>query len=337
VNLPIRVRLTVWYAVLLTATIVALAAFLVVQLRRDLTLAVDTELTNASTVLIHALGDMDAAASGDRSDIADEDEDFLEAARAALPSSSSAVQLLSMDGDVLAEYGVVTAGEPLAGKAPRTDAVARFATVLTNEVGPQPEPYRIHLVPVHHHGRAMLLLVAASLTGVDQMVQRVLTLLLIAGPAALLATAVSGFWLAGKALRPVERMTSDAQGIGAGALHERVDVPSPADELRNLALTLNAMLARIEDGANKQRRLVADVSHELRSPLAVMRTEIDVSLRGDELPDAAREVLESAGEEVDRMRRTVDNLLTLAASDEGRLPHDDPSIGFDWTAFPEIK
>jgi signal transduction histidine kinase len=68
-----------------------------------------------------------------------------------------------------------------------------------------------------------------------------------------------------------------------------------------------------------KRRLVADASHELRTPLAVMRTELDVSLRGDGLPPEAREVLDSVRDEVDSMTRTVDNLLTLAHADEGRL------------------
>jgi signal transduction histidine kinase len=79
------------------------------------------------------------------------------------------------------------------------------------------------------------------------------------------------------------------------------------------------MLDRIEEGSRQQRRLVANASHELRTPLAVTRSELDVSLLADELSPAARELLSSAREEVDQMSRTVDNLLTLAAVDEGRL------------------
>ncbi len=91
------------------------------------------------------------------------------------------------------------------------------------------------------------------------------------------------------------------------------------DEIGQLAVTLNDMLDRIEHGVSAKRRLVADASHELRTPLAVMRAEIQVSLRTDELSDEARQVLESTREEVERMSRTVDNLLTLAEADEGKL------------------
>ena len=149
--------------------------------------------------------------------------------------------------------------------------------------------------------------------------RRVLVLLLLAGPAALAATALGGWWLARKALLPVERMTSEAQEIGIDRLHERIAVPRAADEIGRLACDAQRDARPPRAGRREKHRLIADASHELRTPLAVMRTELDVSLRGDELPAEAREVLESAREEVDRMSRTVDNLLTLAQVDEGRL------------------
>jgi heavy metal sensor kinase len=98
-----------------------------------------------------------------------------------------------------------------------------------------------------------------------------------------------------------------------------VPVPPTTDEIAGLATTINAMLERIEHGVREKRRFLADASHELRTPLAVMRSEIEVSLRGGDLEPAAREVLASNAEEVERMSRIVDDLLTLARIDEGRL------------------
>jgi heavy metal sensor kinase len=164
-----------------------------------------------------------------------------------------------------------------------------------------------------------VLAVAEPLGHLESAVKALLVLLLLAGPAALAATTLVGWWLARKALRPVDRMTSQAQQIGIDRLHERIAVPPTADELGKLATTLNAMLDRLEQGVRDKQRLVADASHELRTPLAVMRAELDVSLRADDLPPAARAVLESTREEVDGMSRTVNNLLTLAQVDEGRL------------------
>jgi two-component system OmpR family sensor kinase len=186
-------------------------------------------------------------------------------------------------------------------------------------LGRPPQRFRATVVPVRRRGRQRFLVVAESLRKVDESVNRVLVLLLLAGPAALAATALGGWWLARKALLPVGRMTSAAEEIGIDRLHERIAVPRAADEIGHLAVTLNAMLDRLEQGLEEKHRLIADAAHELRTPLAAMRSELDVSLRGDELSPAAREVLESAREEVDSMSRTVDNLLTLARVDEGRL------------------
>jgi heavy metal sensor kinase len=172
---------------------------------------------------------------------------------------------------------------------------------------------------VRRNGRARVIVVGESLRNVDESVRQVLLLLLLALPAALAAVALGGWWIARKGLRPVERMTLQAEAVGIDRLHERIEVPPTQDEIGHLAVTLNAMLDRLELGVEDKHRLVADASHELRTPLAAMRAELDVSLMDDALDPEAREVLESTREEVDRMSRIVNNLLTLARVDEGRL------------------
>ena len=114
-------------------------------------------------------------------------------------------------------------------------------------------------------------------------------------------------------------MTREADRIGIERLDERIDVPAASDEIGRLAVTLNAMLDRLERGVEDKRRFAADASHELRTPLAVMRAELDVSLRDADLSTSAREALESAQEEVERMRSIVENLLMLARPDDGSL------------------
>jgi heavy metal sensor kinase len=154
---------------------------------------------------------------------------------------------------------------------------------------------------------------------IDRSVHRLVVLLLLACPAAILLTAAGGWVLARRSLRPVSRLTSEADRIGMRRLTDRLPVPATGDEVARLASTLNAMLARIETGVEEQRRLVADASHELRTPLAAMGAELDVSLRADKLDPAAREVLRSTREEVYRLSGTVDGLLTLARADRGAL------------------
>jgi heavy metal sensor kinase len=316
--LPIRVRLTLWYAALLALTVAAIGAFLVLQLKSDLVRATDDEARTTSTAIILEL--VDETSDGEEEVRADDPgviEEFMEAADASL-APSDAAQLLAADGTVLARHGVVgTAGSLAAGRVrAEPSGTERRDTV---RLGTEDEQYRVHATSFRFGDEQRVLLVALSLERVDDAVQRVLVLLLFAAAAALAGTGMIAYWLARKALHPVDRMTEDARAIEADRLDERVAVPRSRDEIRRLAVTLNAMLDRIERGVADKRRLVADASHELRTPLAVMRAEIDVSLRADVLSTPARDVLASARQEVDRISRAVDNLLALAEADEGRI------------------
>ena len=163
------------------------------------------------------------------------------------------------------------------------------------------------------------LVLAAPLSDVDRSVERLRLLLAVAGPVALALAGGGGWLLTRAALRPVDQMTEQADAIGADRLGDRVSVPDAADELTRLARTLNGMLERIEHGVVTQRRFVADASHELRTPLAVMRAELEVALRDHNRAADTSEVLDSAAEEVARMSKIVDDLLTLAHRDENRL------------------
>ncbi len=133
---------------------------------------------------------------------------------------------------------------------------------------------------------------------------------------AVLAGAATWFLL-GRALRPVARITAQADTISAGTLHERVPVPGAKDEIHGLATTVNRMLDRLELGDRRRRQFVSDASHELRSPVAVLRTEAEVALRHPattEVPELAGVVLGEA----ERLSVIVEDLLTLARRDEGR-------------------
>ncbi len=319
-NLPIRVRLTAWYAALLAVLIAVLGAFVVWQLRSDLQNQVDGEVRATSGTLIRAVrAENNDTPPSQPISSPEFTEDFAGAARAALTHRAAAAQVVDPDGQVLIRYGPAAETGSLSTAESRAAALTDGATSFTAGLGDGDQRYRVRVTAFTLRNGPHYMVVAESLDPVDDAVERALLLLLIAGPVALVATGAVAYWLAFEAMRPVVRMTSDAKDIGAGQLAERVAVPKVQDEIGQLAVTLNDMLDRIESGVSAKRRLVADASHELRTPLAVMRAEIQVSLRGDDLSDDARQVLESTREEVERMSRTVDNLLTLAEADEGKL------------------
>jgi signal transduction histidine kinase len=115
----------------------------------------------------------------------------------------------------------------------------------------------------------------------------------------------------------IERIRREIAEITAERLDARVTVPSAPEELRRLAVAINAMLDRLQRGVDEQRRGTADAVHALRAPLTVVRAELDVSVRDPELAPAAREVLLSVREETDAIDRVADQMLKLAALDEG--------------------
>lgn len=129
--------------------------------------------------------------------------------------------------------------------------------------------------------------------------------------------ALVGWWLTGRALRPVEAIRLEAEAIGGSTIHRRVPVPGKGDEIGRLARTMNAMLERLDHSARRQRQFVSDASHELRSPLAAIRTDVEVALHeGDaaDWPTVATAVLEEEG----RLETLLADLLVLAADDEGK-------------------
>ncbi len=136
---------------------------------------------------------------------------------------------------------------------------------------------------------------------------------------ALLLAGVGGWFLAGRTLKPVERIADIARGIGESDLSRRIDVVSD-DELGRLAKTLNGMIARLEEAFVKQRQFVADASHELRTPLAVLQAESSLALEKTRDPEEYRRSLELVSQEVDYMSEIVGKLLVLARSDAGCEP-----------------
>ncbi len=305
-SLPIRVRLTLWYVLLLAAILSALSVFLVLRLRADLVRGVDASLTSRAAQI--SLG-LQGAGDGEFQDISD-------AALRDLVRSESAAELLTPDGRIAETSGDAVSAAPMVDPAVVRQA-ANGPVRLTGRLGGDRETFRL-LAERLPHGRGVLV-VADGLEAVDRSVHSLVLLLLVAGPVALAVAGGGGFWLARSALRPVSRMPGEAAAIGLDGLDERVAVPRSRDELHRLATTLNVMLDRLERGVADKRRFVADSSHELRTPLAVMRAELEVGQQEAGLSQGARDVLASAVEEVDRMTRIVDNLLTLARIDEGKL------------------
>lgn len=128
-------------------------------------------------------------------------------------------------------------------------------------------------------------------------------------------SSIIGYYFARRALRPVEEMRRQAERISRANLSERVPVPSSEDEIHDLARTLNEMLDRLESAVDDLRNLAADAAHELRTPLANLRAEIDIAVQEPRSTEEHEQVLMSVADEVSRMTRIVSDLFTLARMD----------------------
>ncbi len=228
-------------------------------------------------------------------------------------------ELLAADGRVL------DATRTLRGTRLLTAAdlqAAMHGTIFSNRasVPGLDEPSRLLATPVVREGRRLVLVVGITRQDRVETLASLRDELLIAGPIALVLASLAGYALAGLSLRPVETMRRRAAAISAETPGERLPVPETGDEVERLGETLNAMLERLEDALERERDFVADAGHELRTPLALLRTELELALRHSTSTEELREAVRSSSEEVDRLGQLAEALLLIAQSDKGRLP-----------------
>ncbi len=163
-----------------------------------------------------------------------------------------------------------------------------------------------------------ILVAAQPTTELNGPAQLLVSMILVA-PLILVASTLVGYWLAGRPLRSVDGIVAELEAIQDGrSLHRRLAVPAGEDELSRLAEKLNEMISRVEGSFNALRRFTADASHELKTPLMVLRAGVERSLTDPETPNELMGSLDETLRQINQMSELVTNLLTLARADEGR-------------------
>jgi heavy metal sensor kinase len=168
-------------------------------------------------------------------------------------------------------------------------------------------------------GRSILLRLGVSEEPLWDEFWDMVSVLAIGLPVTVLLIGFAGYAVAGQALQPVEEMAQRARKISAESLNERLTIQDPEDELGRLGLAFNETLARLEKSFEQLRRFTADASHELRTPLTAIRSVGEVALQNT--GDAAyyRDIIGSMLEEVSRLTRLVESLLTMSRADAGQI------------------
>jgi heavy metal sensor kinase len=307
-RLPIRWRLTIWYAAFLAVALAVAGLGLYVGLRHVLYDSVDEQVHGDAALALSAV-----RVDGDRVSI---DPTTV----ASLRSDERFVRLLAPDGTVLVDTSATVGGVPI-DPALVQDALAGSARTTT--AGVDEGTMVIVTEPVRTNDAvAGVLQVGLSRGDADEVLRDLLLVLAVLAPLALAVAAGGGFLLAGRALAPVAAITRIAAGIGADDLHARLDLPLPDDELGRLARTFDAMLARIEVAYDRQRRFAGDAAHELRTPLSLMRSQVDLALTRRRSVGEYEEALRGLDGDLERLTGLVGTLLALARADAGSLPLD---------------
>jgi heavy metal sensor kinase len=197
--------------------------------------------------------------------------------------------------------------------------VATFETLKSTG----PYPVRVLIMPVLTAGQVTnVVQVGISLENMYNTLRRFVLIMAALFPLGLLLAGGGGWLLARRALRPVDHMTRSAQRISGEHLTERLLETGTGDELDRLARTLNEMLTRLNESFRQVRQFSADASHELQTPLTILKGEIEVALRSGRTPEEYQQVLTSSLEEIERISRLVEGLLLLARADSGVLRMD---------------
>jgi signal transduction histidine kinase len=225
------------------------------------------------------------------------------------------VQVVDQQGRVVAASANINGESRISTLQPNADG---YASRSFDHLAEGDGPFRVVARRVTTKAGVFTVYVAGSLEPVADSADSLVRLLLIGLPVLLLLVGATTWVVVGRALRPVESIRAEVESIGAQDLHRRVPESSTPDEIGRLAHTMNAMLGRLEDATDRQRRFVADASHELRSPLTGIRAQLEVDLAHPENADwqtTERDVLVDAI----RLQRLVDDLLTLATTDGSAL------------------
>ncbi len=250
----------------------------------------------------------------------------------------SLLQVIGPAGTVVAASANIAGNDPILA-APPTARTTSTQTRTDLSVGGTGEAFLVVSTPVSLPTGPGWIYVASSIALVNKTVATISALFLAGLPLILAVVAISTWTAMARALNPVERIREKAAaigGFGPDEPDERVPVPGTGDEIARLATTMNEMLARLQQAAGRQRRFIGDASHELRSPLTALRTQVDVALAHPGSTEPAQ-VYRRIQKQAQRMGILIDDLLFLARSDEAADPETGETVDLDELILTEAR
>jgi heavy metal sensor kinase len=301
-NLSIRMRLSAWYFLVLCFSLAILGCVIFLGAQKNVSRIIDGDL-RARLRATHTFMEQQIPKESGK-DLQDEFQEY-----SASQPGGELLQISDASGNWIFQSPSIQSysippgltGHPRGDASGETLQTLGFLRIISGVIKLNGSVYRVQI--------------GTDVSKFHLFLQQLKWLLLISTPVAIGLALAGGYWLSGRALKPVRQITERARSISAEELSLRLDVPQAADEMRSLAETLNEMLGRIESSFKKITQFTADASHELRTPVAIIRTTAEVALRHQRDEKEYRQSLSDILEEAKRTSSLLDDLLALARSD----------------------
>lgn len=304
-HIPIRVKLTAWYLLLLALTLSGFTGYLYFRLERKIISKADTALQIAGSQSLVYLQD-----KGNQ--LAFVNKPSLQNTAQALIEAGFAVRLITPQGKIVNGFGKY---QEVPNWIPSVSGYTKLATNKTS--------WRLISQPIIRQGQIIgWLQIAKSLEALTEISQELPREMLLSVPLILILAACGGLFLSSRAFRPISQITQTAQAISTIDLAQRLNYKGVKDEVGQLATTFDQMLERLQAGFEREQRFTADAAHELRTPLTVIKGRIDVTRTSERTSDEYEQTLQDLEQEVDRLIRLSNGLLLLARIDRGQLPFE---------------
>jgi two-component system, OmpR family, sensor kinase len=307
-DLPIKWRLTVWYGGILALILIVFSSGVYIYFKNSLQKSIDTKIKSIGEVLSSSLTETHSQS------IFGNFERYLENVLGRKPKGKF-IQIIDSSGRIGAKMSDIET-ETVPTSFSTLERALKGEVIYETIEGARPR-LRIVTIPIVEENKKVtsIVQVGTSLEDFDETMKKLLIIMIISIPTSISVTIVIGYFMAKKALKPVDQIRKAAIKISSSNLDERIDIGKRRDELSRLAETFNDMITRLKDAFQRINQFSIDVSHELKTPLTILKGETEVTLRKDRENEDYRKLLKSHLEEVDRMTRIVDDLLLLSKAD----------------------
>ena len=306
INLPIKWKLTIMYSGILALILVVFSSYVYVYFENSLMDSIDVKNKSMADVLSSSL------TTGRDQTVLGNFERYLESVLGKKPKGKF-IQIIDPSGKIGAkmndmETDVVPVPFSTMERAAKGEIVYETIENANSRT-------RMVTIPIIENRQVSFVQVGSSLADFDETMRKLLIIMIIGIPTSLCIIIIVGYFMAKKSLKPVDQIRKAAVKISSTNLDERINIKGRRDELGRLAETFNAMIARLKDSFQRINQFSIDVSHELKTPLTILKGETEVVLRKERGNEEYKNLLQSNLEEIDRMAQIIDDLLLLSKAD----------------------